>query len=86
MIVVFQATVMDSPGTYERFLRVLTEARNHDHRQSKVCFSNGCVIDGLWCLQVFDSVRIVLEPWPHLIKLFTKFIDTQQAINSSCVS
>ena len=37
MIVLFQATVMDSPGTYERFLRVLTEARNHTHRQSKVC-------------------------------------------------
>ena len=77
---------MDSPGTYERFLRVLTEARNHDHRQSKVC-SNECVIDAaLLCLQVFDSVRIVLEPWPHLIKLFTEFIDTQHAINTSSVS
>ena len=43
LFVLFQATVMDSPGTYERFLRVLTEARKHDHRQSKV----GVVMSGV---------------------------------------
>lgn len=36
--------------------------------------------------QLFRKVQQILQPWPHLIKLFTEFMEPQDCLEAEVVS
>lgn len=36
--------------------------------------------------QVYRKVQLILQPWPHLLKLFTEFLEPQDCIEANAVS
>ncbi len=36
--------------------------------------------------QLYQSVQRILEPWPHLVKLFTEFLEPHDCLEAEAVS
>ena len=58
------------------------------HETKKVLINGQPVICFLFCVlcQLFHKVQQILQPWPHLIKLFTEFMEPQDCLEAQVVS
>lgn len=53
--------------------------------EEPVLISMYFVFVGALC-QLFHKVQQILQPWPHLIKLFTEFMEPQDCLEAEVVS
>lgn len=58
-----KATVIDSPGVYDKFLKLIIKARKNRWRP----------------VQLYNQISHLLKPWPYLTKLFMGFLQPFEA-------